>query len=333
MKVERSIQNIELVYSQLLTLVRKAFPDCQRLDDWKILSGGALNTTYKIQIGHHAFALRIYARDRAHCKTEKAIHQLIDKAVFTPKLIYADESNEPWAYSIFEFVSGVHISELSNQEKATLSHELGHVLASIHAFKLPKAGLFGDGIAIGHPFELGSSPYFEETHLVLSNGKNVRSRLGEKLTDKALAFIHENKIFFPTVKNDSICLTHSDFKPVNLLYTDSRKVFVLDWEFAHAGIGILDFSILLRHRHEFPLDLSALSRGYMTFGGHLPDEWFRSALITDFVNIVTLMETPPERPNLFDQLKNTIQTTIEQWNLIAELQKTHQLDQDQEKSS
>ena len=78
MEIERSIQNIQLDDKQLLTLVRKAFPDCQKLDDWKILSGGALNTTYKIQIGHDAFALRIYARERAHCKTEKAIHQLID---------------------------------------------------------------------------------------------------------------------------------------------------------------------------------------------------------------------------------------------------------------
>ena len=319
MKVERSIQNIELDYSQLLTLVRKAFPNCQRLDDWKILSGGALNTTYKIQIGHDAFALRIYARDRAHCKTEKAIHQLIDKAVSTPKLVYADEANEPWAYSIFEFVSGVHISEVPHQEKASLSHELGHTLASIHKFKLSKAGLFGNGIGIGHPFELGSSPYFEETNSVLSNRKNVRSRLGEKLTDEALAFIHENKDFFPTVKNDNICLTHSDFKPVNLLYTDNRKVFVLDWEFAHAGIGILDFSILLRHRHEFPLDLSVLESSYIHFGGHLPAEWLRSAFITDFVNIVTLMDTPPERPKLFHQLKNAIQSTITHWESTTDL--------------
>ena len=197
MEIERSIQNIQLDGNQLLALVRKAFPNCQSLDDWKILSGGALNTTYKIQIDHDAFALRIYARDRIHCKTEKAIHQLIDKSVSTPKLTYADESNEPWAYSIFEFISGSHISELSNQEKANLSYELGHVLASIHAFKLPKAGLFGDGIAIAHPFEPGSSPYFEETYSVLSNSKNVKSRLGEKLTDEVLAFIQENKDFFP----------------------------------------------------------------------------------------------------------------------------------------
>ncbi len=319
MEIERSIQNIQLDGNQLLALVRKAFPNCQRLDDWKILSGGALNTTYKIQIGHDAFALRIYARDRAHCKTEKAIHQLIDEGVSTPKLVYADEANEPWAYSIFEFVSGVHISEVSHQEKASLSHELGHVLASIHKFKLPKAGVFGDGIAIGHPFELGSSPYFEETYSVLSKSENVKFRLGEKLTDEALAFVQENKVFFPTVKKDNICLTHSDFKPVNLLYKPHGKISVLDWEFAHAGIGILDFSILLRHRHQFPLDLSVLESSYTHFGGHLPTEWLRSAFITDFVNIVTLMDTPPERPKLFHQLKNAVKSTIHHWESTTDL--------------
>jgi thiamine kinase-like enzyme len=143
--------------------------------------------------------------------------------------------------------------------------------------------------------------------------------LGEKLTDEALAFIHENKDSFPTVKNDNICLTHSDFKPVNLLYTDNGKVFVLDWEFAHAGIGILDFSILLRHRHEFPLDLSALESSYIHFGGNLPADWLRSAFITDFVNIVQLMDFPPERPKLFQQLKMSIQNTIHHWESVSDL--------------
>lgn len=318
MEVERSIQNIQLDDAQLLTLVRRAFPDCQRLDEWKILAGGALNTTYKIQIGHDTFALRIYARGREHCKIEKAIHQLIDKGVSTPKLIYADEEHEPWAYSIFEFVFGAHLSELPKQEKTVLSYELGHVLASIHAFKLPQAGLFGDGMSIKRSFELGSSPYFEETFSVLSKGENVRRRLGEDLAEKALRFIQKNKDFFPIVK-DNICLTHSDFKPVNLLYTANSKVVVLDWEFAHAGIGIIDFSILLRHRHQFPLDLIALESGYTNSGGNLPDEWQRSAFITDFLNIVTLMDTPAERPKLFEQLKNAIQTTISHWESVSDL--------------
>lgn len=314
MEVERSIQNIRLDDAQLLTLVRQAFPDCQRLEEWKTLSGGALNTTYKIRIEKNTIVLRLYARDRLYCKTEKEIHRLIDRTVLTPKLLYADESHMPWPYSIFEFVSGSHLSEVSQKHKTSLSYELGCSLASIHAFKFTKAGLFGEGMTIGHPFAVGSSPYFEEAFSVLSEGRYVRRRLGDRLTDETLAFMRKNKDFFPTVKKDNVCLTHSDFKPVNLLYTSKGKVFVLDWEFAHAGLGILDFSILLRYRDQFPLDLDALSEGYRASGGRLPDEWWRSAWITDFVNIVTLIEAPPERPKLFEQLKNALQNTLDQWD-------------------
>ena len=324
MDIERSIQNIELDYSQLLSLVRRAFPDCQKLDDWKILSGGALNTAYEIQIENKAFVLRLYVRDRLHCKTEKEIYRLIDGRVSTPKLLYTDESHQPYSFSIFEFVSGSHVSEVSKKHKTSLCYELGSVLASIHAFKFTKAGLFGEGLSIKHPFEAASSPYFEEAFSVLSTGKNVRHRLGDELTDETLKFMQKNKDFFPTVK-DNICLTHSDFKPVNLLYNNDGRVFVLDWEFAHAGIGILDFSILLRHRNQFPLDLNALTQGYTDSGGHLPDEWLRSALITDFVNIMTLLDSPPERPNLFRQLKKAIQFTINHWESTSEL---YHLDKD-----
>jgi len=316
MKVERSIQNILLNHQQLLKLIQPVFPDCHELTDFKILPGGALNTTYKFQIGYETFVLRLYVRNRAHCKTEKAIHQLIDKSVSTPKLIYADESHEPWAYSIFEFVQGDHISEVSKYNKNALCYELGRVLASIHAYKFSHAGLFGDGISIGHPFKTGSSPYFEEAFSILSKGAHVKSRLGNKLTEAALAFMQENKDFFPVVK-DNICLTHSDFKPVNLLF-NADKVFVLDWEFAHAGIGLLDFSILLRHREQFPFDVDSLVKGYTDFGGYLEKNWFRSALITDFVNMIQLLESPAERPNLFHQLRSTIENTMNQWALGIE---------------
>lgn len=316
LEIERSIENIHLTQEQLLELVQKSFPNCERLDNWKILSGGALNTTYQFQIGSSIFALRVYARDRSLCKTEIAIHALINGNVPTPKLIYANDSHKPWAYSIYEFIEGCHISQVSAEHKTTLSFELGIILASIHSFKFLEAGLFGKGIAIGHPFKIGSSPYFEETYAVLCESKDVRARLGEKLADMVVVFIQKNKEFFPTVKQDNICLTHSDFKPVNLLYQMPGKIFVLDWEFAHAGIGILDFAILLRHRNQFPLDLNALKNGYINSGGNLPVEWLRSALITDFVNIVTLLEQPADRPQLFHQLRKTVQTTINHWESI-----------------
>ena len=312
MEIERSIPNIQLSEDQLLALVQKAFVGCNKVDEWSILSGGALNTTYRFTIGQNSFVLRLYARDRAHCKMEKAIHQLIDSHVSTPKLLYADETHEPWAFSIFEFVPGKHISEIPNENRESLCYEMGHVLSTIHQFKFQQAGLFGDGMAVSRAFEVGSSPYFEEAYSVLTKSKLVRQRLGDKLTDETLAFMQRNKNFFPIVE-DNVCLTHSDYKPVNLLY-NGEKIFVLDWEFAHAGIGILDFAILLRHRDQFPCDIEALAKGYTDFGGLLPKDWFRSALITDFVNIATFLESLPERPQLFQQLKMTIQNTISNWN-------------------
>ena len=59
MKIERSIDNIELSYDQLLQLVCTAMPHCQKLDDWGILSGGAVNTSYKFRIGSQVFVLHL----------------------------------------------------------------------------------------------------------------------------------------------------------------------------------------------------------------------------------------------------------------------------------
>lgn len=312
---ERNVDNIALDYKQLLQLVSKAMPNCHKIDDWKILSGGAINTSYKVCIGHEEFVLRLYTRDRKHCKTEEALHKLIKSKVPVAELIYSDQKYEPWAYALFRFVPGVHIDKVSPEFSIQLSGELGRVLALIHGFKFAQAGLFGDGLTIGHPFQAGSSPYFDEAYNILSKAGNARLRLGNKRADEILLFMEQNKDFFPRI-NNNICLTHSDFKPVNLLYTPDATVCVLDWEFAHAGIGILDFAILLRHRNQFPLNLDALKSGYEKWGGSLPDEWYRSALITDFINIFQLLEVPAERPQLFSELENALDVTISQWDSI-----------------
>lgn len=311
MNVERNSDYVHLQENELLSLVQKAFPDCSHLNSYELLQGGAQNTHYKFKIEQGEFVLRLYARDHSHCKMEKELHTLIDDIVPTAKLIYADENNRPLAFSIFHFIDAIHISSVSSDLKNTLSKELGRTLALIHSFKFEKAGLFGDGMEIAHSFEAGSSPYFEETLKILSNGP-ARERLGPQLCDEALSFIEENKNFFPKITGN-ICLTHSDFKPVNLLYKNG-SVVVLDWEFAHAGIGLLDFAILLRHRAQFPLELELLKEGYLQNGGSLPEEWLKSAMITDFVNMATMAEAASERPKLFKELQNSFETTMKHWN-------------------
>jgi hypothetical protein len=163
MEIERSIDHIILQHHELLAMVKSTFPNYMHIQEWEILKGGAQNTNYKFKIANGEFVLRIYARDRSHCKTEKEL-QLIDGTVLTAKLIYADESNESWAYSIFQFI----------------------------------------------------------------------------------------------------------------------------------------------HRDQFPLELEALKQGYLQNGGILPTEWLKSAMITDFVNIATMMDTPAERPKLFKELKQVL---------------------------
>lgn len=158
-------------------------------------------------------------------------------------------------------------------------------------------------------FEIDSSPYFNETIRVLAEGKYVSARLGNTLTCKVYDLLQKNKNLFSKIGAHT-SLVHSDFKPVNLLYSNG-KVFVLDWEFAHAGIGILDFAILLRHRKQFPLDIDILARGYRDSGGILPENWIHSALITDFVNILQLLDVSADQPKLFQQLKNAIHTTVD----------------------
>lgn len=313
MKDERSLRHIDLNEDQLLALVKRPFPECKKLDAWRPLSGGALNTTYQVVINHHAYVIRIYARGKSFCKTENAIYDRIHETVSTPKLVYSNDLHEPWAYALFEFVSGKHPYEVSVEEKRDLSQAIGQTLASIHAFSFPSAGLFHEGMNIEVPFAQGSSPYYEKAVSVLSTSRYSRKHLGEKFSDQALTFMEKHQDFFPVV-NNNVCLTHSDFKPVNLIY-QAGTLYVLDWEFAHAGIGILDFSLILRERDRFPLDLDAIAEGYKAFGGKLPDEWYRSALITDFVNIATLLDSPAERPKLCKQLRQGMQNTMDKWNL------------------
>lgn len=314
MDVERSLENIHLDPKQFLAMVQKAFPRCEKIEFYQLLFGGAQNTSYKFRIQNGEFVLRLYTRDRAHCNREKEIYSLIDGKVSTPKLIHAEVEDPFFSYSIFEFIDGILLYEVSQNCETLLSYDLGMLLGSIHAFTFQKAGLFGEGLSIDKPFEIGSSPYFEEAFSVLSKGKYAKVRLGDQLTNRMLEFMQKKQDFFPKVENN-ICLTHSDFKPVNLLIR-SGKTFVLDWEFAHAGIGILDFAILLRHRDQFPLDLRLLEQGYIDCGGRLPKEWIRSALITDFVNIVSMLDAPSERPKLFLELKNAAQCTMDRWDFL-----------------
>lgn len=309
MVVERSNITIHLDHQSVLEMVQKAFPRCSAVTKLTLLSGGAPNILYSFKIGDDKFVLRLYTRSSSDCKIEKELHLLIESVINLPKLVYCDENHKPLAYAIFKFVSGIRVSKTPDAITATLSEKIGNTLALIHSFKFPVAGYFEDGIRIKTPMPLNSSPYLEKTVVTLTKSERVRERLGGPLVEELLQFIDENRIFFPKIGTDT-CLTHANFQPANLLYQPGGSITVLGWENAHAGARILDFAVLIRHRKKIGLDMKALLKGYEKQHGIMPDNWYQSALITDFVNIITLLDAPGERPLLFDELEQVLRTTM-----------------------
>jgi aminoglycoside phosphotransferase (APT) family kinase protein len=314
--MERAFQHLELNHSQIEKACRLHFQNNGSLQSFEILSGGAVNTTYKICWGDEWYVLRFYIRDENLGSIEKLVYQLIQGKVPIPEMLFASSENGAHPFAIFRFCKKPHIYDASKMHAHKLSYELGQCLAKIHGFTFPEAGLFRCDLSMDVVFENESSPYFEYCLDHLIPDSNAWMRLGGAKAKQVVRFIEEHREYFPVIRNGG-CLVHSDFKPVNLLWSEEGGLTVLDWEFAHSGDGIMDFGILLRHFQDFPLSISHLAKGYRENGGILSSDWIQRARITDFINIIQLLNMPAKRPKLFQGLIQSLDMTLGQWDRVS----------------
>lgn len=158
--MERAYDHIDLEFSQVETLCSSCF-ESGHLKSFYPLTGGAVNTIYKIVWDDRPYVLRFYVRDPDLAQVEESVYHLIRDKVPVPDLVRTGIANNSYPFAIFEFVDKRHIFEISNPAFATtLSYDLGHALSCIHNFCFPKAGLFGGNFVIHTPFGEASSPYF-----------------------------------------------------------------------------------------------------------------------------------------------------------------------------
>ncbi|PIS01376.1 MAG: hypothetical protein COT84_02705 [Chlamydiae bacterium CG10_big_fil_rev_8_21_14_0_10_35_9] len=308
--MEKACQYLNFSHAEIEKVCQQYFLN-GRLQKFEILSGGAVNTTFKIYWDNDWYVLRFYVRDKNLASIEESVYRLVQNTVPIPEMLFA--SFEPYPFAIFRFCRQPHIYDVNKKYSQRLSYDLGAVLAKIHSFCFPSAGLFGKHLTITTLFEKGSSPYFEYCLKHLTPGSHVWNHLGEAQSKQVIHFIEKHKDYFPTIRNRG-CLVHSDFKPVNLLWDEKLGLTVLDWEFAHSGDKIIDFGILLRHYQDFPLDISYLEKGYKDNGGQLVVDWVQRARITDFINIIQLLNTSLVQPQLFQSLISSLNFTILNWN-------------------
>ncbi|GAB4232785.1 MAG: hypothetical protein Tsb0021_11540 [Chlamydiales bacterium] len=315
---ENPAQRIRIENKDLKQIYLKTFKSCDGISGLTPLSGGAVNATYKFMRHGEPFVLRLYIRDPLFCQVENRLIQLLGSRVSIPELIYSDSKGIVFPYAVFRYVEGKHLFEITETSlNSEISFQLGVTLAKIHQIKFEQAGLFDAELRINPVFEEGSSPYYQFVKDHLIDNSIAWNRMGNKLAEKTLLFIDDHKCFFPVVKKGGV-LVHSDFKPVNLIW-NKGKFTVLDWEFAHSGDGLMDFAILLRHFREFPLDISSLQQGYKQEGYILETDWIKRARITDFVNIVDLLDSPIHRPNLYKALCESLKTTMNNWDQLEKI--------------
>lgn len=314
--MERAFQHLKLSHSEIEQVCRHYFKNKGSLQSYEILSGGAVNTTFKVCWDGEWFALRFYVRDKNLASIEMRVYQLIQEKVHVPEMLFALPGNEPYPFAIFRFCQQLHIYDANQSEAHKLSYDLGLALANIHAIRFPAAGLFGKDLSIETLFEENSSPYFEYCFEHLTPLSQAWKRLGGARAKQVISFMKKQQHFFPIIQGGG-CLVHSDFKPVNLLWNAKQGLTVLDWEFAHSGHSLIDFGILLRHFRDFPLDISHLEKGYRENGGSLPADWIQRARMTDCVNIVQLLNVQSERPQLFQSLIESLDYTIDGWEKFS----------------
>src|ERR1700722_6752019 len=110
--MERAYAIINLNHQQIENICRGYFGDDGHLEAYEHLSGGAVNTTYKIVWKDIKYVLRFYARDPQLAQVEKEIYRLIHERVPVAELLYINTSKEPYPFALFSFVDKKHIFEI-----------------------------------------------------------------------------------------------------------------------------------------------------------------------------------------------------------------------------
>ena len=307
---ERSHPQIQLSKAEIEQLVSPALPHIGHVLLVEGGTGGG-NTHYQIEAEGGPYILRLYVRYPKAVIKEQQIHEQLKHQDFIPQLLYANES-PPLA--LFRKHPGKRLSEVPWPNN--LSFTLGGTLAGIHSITFPWSGLCTNGLVPDGSFDKETSPYYRETLRLLTQEKRVAKRLGPDLTRQTFRWMEAEQASFPKLGAQSH-LVHSDFRPENLLYNAKEGLCVLDWEFAHVGNPLIDFGILLRHAHCFPLDTAQLKAGYESGGGTMPPDWEKTAALGDLVNILEVLSRPVALPKIFAFLTDALSRRLLKWHCQA----------------
>jgi aminoglycoside phosphotransferase (APT) family kinase protein len=125
------------------------------IESVSVLTGGFVNSNYRLVVPDHPLVLRIAARP-GDLKKELRVLRHVQDAVPVPAVV-AEDFSGPSPFALLEFIEGRLLSDsMSSLDAVDLTRvgfEAGISLQAIHSFDLGKAGFFDENFMFDPAFE------------------------------------------------------------------------------------------------------------------------------------------------------------------------------------
>lgn len=336
---------VELSNAELTALIQPVWAG-ERVESAQLLSGGVINTNYKVAVSGSdtPYVIRVYARDPQAGEREAAIGDLIAGTVPVPRTLYWSAALPPeippretlppetlppetreiaervTSYAVVEWRPGVVLQAVLDNGTALADgiedafEDAGRVLAEISKYKFDRSGFFSAKLEIAEAF--GDDP---TAYMRACLGKpEVRERLGADLFAATCVFVENNRERLAADGAEPASLVHGDYNPRNLLVSRSdshadhgkwQVSAVLDWEFAHAGTVLFDIGNMLRNRQKYARLEASFIKGFTESGGELHPDWQALSRFIDLNNLLEFL-TGEDRSWLYAEVLAAISATI-----------------------
>jgi aminoglycoside phosphotransferase (APT) family kinase protein len=289
----------------------------QNVLDVQPFSGGRRNSNYRLVVAGRAepLVLRLHTADPSACTRERRLLELVKDSVPVPRIVCtAPLAVPPW--SLMSFVGGERMDlALTTTSAATIrriTRSAGGALARIHQIRFSRAGFLDEQLQVRQ--SLGPE-YRWHTFLHGMLGRDeLVSNLGGELSDRLRRFVDDNRRLEEAMSAGGACLSHSDYKPWNLLVAGAEVAAVLDWEFAFAATPLNDVGNFLRYSARYVSDYeTGFIEGYVEAGGSLPDDWRRLARLVDLISLLDFLARPDPTGIIVGDVRPLLEATLREY--------------------
>lgn len=307
------VKNFIEIDKNTADMLIKCFDPRKNVEYIEAFSGGRSTTNYRVKTreSEKEFVLRLYPKEDKRCCKEYAIYERMKGSVPIPEIYYVNDEKTivDNDFAVIEYIEGMTLSEYiydNNGFPGALAQEIGETLAYIHKKKFEKEGFLDENLNITE----GLPPISLWYDFFLNNragerlGADIRSRIYRVLrkNDDLLGLMTKNFVF-----------SHGDFRPSNIMVKDGKLAGIFDWENALSAPDYFDIGQFIRYEEQISeQNEKSFIYGYNKISENpVHENWKKISKLMDLANILSLLNNEEEKQNLFMDMKNLIQRTID----------------------